>query len=78
MNCARFSDGDQHYSCVAREGGRIVVRNPRSPGQTRELSGALTIQGLESRPANAGVMRNASNVETRAERNAMCVEMFAP
>src|SRR5262245_21560053 len=32
MNCARFPDGDQHYSCVAREGGTIVVRNPRSPG----------------------------------------------
>jgi hypothetical protein len=78
MNCARFSDGDQHYSCVAREGATIVVRNPRSPGQTRELSAALTIRGFESGPPNAGVMRNASNVDTRAARRAMCADVFMP
>ena len=77
MNCARFGDGDQQYSCVAREGATIVVRNPRSPGQTRELSGALTIQSLESRPTNDGVMRNALNTDSRAERRAMCAEIIA-
>jgi hypothetical protein len=84
MNCARFPDGDQHYSCIARAGARVVVRNPRSPGQSLELSGALTIQSLENRPsANERLIHNAANGDrqaiSRADRSTMCPEMrFMP
>jgi hypothetical protein len=72
MKCARFSDGDQQYSCIAGEGAAVVVRSPRRPGQTRELSGALTIRSLERRPVNGGVMHNAADVDPRAR----CVEIW--
>jgi hypothetical protein len=46
-NCARFPDGGQHYSCIAREGAAVVVRHPRGAGQGRELGGNLSVRRLQ-------------------------------
>ncbi len=46
-NCARFPEGGQHYSCIAREGAALVVRHPLGAGQGRELAGQLLVRRLQ-------------------------------
>lgn len=51
--CAAFPGGEQHYSCIVADSGRVVVRNRRSRGTARAF-GRLTIQRLPAAASSVG------------------------
>lgn len=50
-NCARYSDGGPHLSCVARADATVVLGNPQATGPGGTLTGKLMVRCLSDSSA---------------------------